>query len=124
MGLEQHWTWINNPLVTGLNLVEVSQYSLCILAFSLVFHTISLKPSHFSKIATFFLSLVALKLLVSFIRRLVAYSARIIVHRQIDRQTVKQTHRPNTVTLAAHARRGLIIILCGNEGCMFYEAGL
>ena len=44
MGLEQRWTWIHIPLVTfvqgalnGLNAVEVSQCSLCILAFSLVF---------------------------------------------------------------------------------------
>ena len=43
-----------------------------------------------------FLALVALKLLVSLISRLV------------DRQTDKQIHRPSTVNLAAHARRGLI----------------
>ena len=49
-------------------------------------------------------ALVALKLLVSLISRLVACSARIVV----DRQTDKQTHRPTTVTLAAHARRGLM----------------
>ena len=57
-----------------------------------------------------FLALVALKLLVSLISRLVACSARIVVHRQTDRQTDRQTHRTTTVTLAAHARRGLIII--------------
>ena len=51
-----------------------------------------------------FLALVALKLLVSLISRLVACSARIVVDRQ--------THRTTTVTLAAHARRGLIITLC------------
>ena len=50
-----------------------------------------------------FHALVALKLLVSLISRLVACSARIVV----DRQTNKQTHGPTTVTLAAHARRGL-----------------
>ena len=49
-------------------------------------------------------SLVALKLLVSLIGRLVACSARIV----IDKQTDKQTHRPNTVTLAAHVCRGLM----------------
>ena len=54
-----------------------------------------------------FLALVALKLLVSLISRLVACSARIV----IDRQTDKQTHRTTTVTLAAHARRGLITII-------------
>ena len=47
-----------------------------------------------------FPALVALKLLVSLISRLVAGSARIVVDRQ--------THRPSTVTLAAHVRRGLI----------------
>ena len=45
-----------------------------------------------------FLALVALKLLVSLISRLVACSARIVADRQ--------THRTTTVTLAAHARRG------------------
>ena len=47
----------------------------------------------------FFLALVALKLLVSLISRLVACSAGIVAD--------KQTHRTTTVTLAAHARRGL-----------------
>ena len=54
-----------------------------------------------------FLALVALKLLVSLISRLVACSARIVV----DRQTNRQTHRTTTVTLAAHARQGLKIIM-------------
>ena len=49
-----------------------------------------------------FHALVALKRLVSLLGRLVACSARIVV----DRQT--HTHRTTTVTLAAHARRGLI----------------
>ena len=48
----------------------------------------------------YFLAHVPLKLLVSLISRLVACSARIVVDRQ--------THRTTTVTLAAHARRGLI----------------
>ena len=51
-----------------------------------------------------FLALVALKLLVSLISRLVACSARIVAD--------KQTHRTTTVTLAAHARRGLISSIC------------
>ena len=51
-----------------------------------------------------FHSLVALKRLVSLISRLVACSARIVVERQTDRQT----RRPSTVTLAVHARRGLL----------------
>ena len=69
------------------------------------FHAISLERSRFSKIATFFRALVALKLLVSLISCLVVCSARIVV----DTQTNRQTHRPSTVTLAAHAHRGLII---------------
>ena len=48
---------------------------------------------------------VALKLLVSLISRLVACSARIVV----DRQTDGQMHRRTTVTLAEHARQGLIM---------------
>ena len=50
-----------------------------------------------------FLSLVALKRFVSLISRLVACSARIVV----DKQTDRQTHRPSTVTLAAHVHEGL-----------------
>ena len=72
-------------------------------------HAISLERSRFSKIPTlFFMPLhIALKLLVSLISRFVACSAGIVV----DRQTHRQTHRTTTVTLAAHARRGLIIII-------------
>ena len=51
-----------------------------------------------------FHALVALMLLVSLISRLVACSARIVV----DRQTDRHTDQLYTVTLAAHARRGLI----------------
>jgi len=36
--------------------------------------------------------------------------ARISGDRQTDRHTHTQTHKPSTVTLAAHARRGLIIV--------------
>ena len=48
-------------------------------------------------------------MLVSLISRLVACSPRIVVDRQ--------THRTTTVTLAAHARRGLMTALavCQNE---------
>ena len=56
-----------------------------------------------------FLALVTLKLLVSLISRLVACSARIVADKQTDRQTDRQTYRTTTVTLAAYARRGLII---------------
>ena len=50
-------------------------------------HAISLERGRFSKIATInFLALIALKLLVSLISRLVAYSARIVVDRQTDTQ--------------------------------------
>ena len=72
----------------------------------------SLFSRHISRTQSFqqnrhiiFLALVALKLLVSLISRLVAYSPRIVVHTH----THTQTHRTTTVTLAAHARRGLII---------------
>ena len=76
------------------------------IGFLACFHAISLERSGFSKIGTlFFPALVALNLLVSLIRRLVACSARIVA----DKQTDRQTHRTTTVTLAAHARRGLII---------------
>ena len=68
----------------------------------------SLFSRHISRTQSFqknrhivFLALVALKLLVSLISRLVACSPRIVVD--------TQTHRTTTVTLAAHARRGLIM---------------
>ena len=35
-----------------------------------------------------------------------------ITDRQTDRQTDRRTHTTTTVTLAAHARRGLIISMC------------
>ena len=59
------------------------------IGFFACFHAISLERSRFSKIATlFFYVLVALKLLVSFISRLVACGARIVVDRQTDTQTL------------------------------------
>ena len=68
------------------------------------FHAISLERSRF----IIFHALVALKLLVSLISSPVACSPRIVVDNQTDRQTDRQTHRQSTVTLAAHARGGLI----------------
>ena len=58
------------------------------ISFFACFHAISPERSGFSKIATFFSC------------PCVACSARIVAD--------KQTHRTTTVTLAAHARRGLI----------------
>ena len=61
------------------------------IGFFACFHAISLERSRFSKIATLiFLPLVALKLLVSLISRLVACSARVVVDRQTDRHTDTQ----------------------------------
>ena len=72
----------------------------------------SLFSRHISRTQSFqqnrhitFLALVALKLLVSLISRLVACSPRIVVDTQIHTQTHTQTHRTTTVTLAAHALR-------------------
>ena len=76
------------------------------IGFFACFHAISLAQSFQLNVHIVFLALVALKLLVSLISRLVTCSARIVV----DRQTDQQTHRTTTVTLAAHARRRLIIL--------------
>ena len=73
---------------------------ICILALSLVFTPYLSNAVISAKSAIIFHALVALKLLVSLISRLVACSARIVVDRQ--------TNRPTTVTLAVHACRGLI----------------
>ena len=79
------------------------------IGFLACFHAISLERSCFSENCHVnFLALVALKLLVSLMSRLVACSPRIVVDRQTDKQTNRQTHRTTTVTLAAHARRGLM----------------
>ena len=51
----------------------------------------------------------ALNPLVSLFGRLVARSARISGTGQTDGRTDGRTDRPSTVTLVAHARRGLII---------------
>ena len=53
----------------------------------------------------------ALNPLVSLFGRLVARSGRKCGNRQTDGQIDGQTYRPSTVTLAAHARRGLIRLL-------------
>ena len=84
----------------------------------LIMHIIwlfSLFSRHISRTQSFqqnrqfnFRALVALKMLVSLISRLVACSPRIVVDKQTNRQTDGHTHRTTTVTLAAHARRGLI----------------
>ena len=50
----------------------------------------------------------ALNPLPSLIGRLVARSGRKRGNRQTDRQTDRQNDKTTTVTLAAHARRGLI----------------
>ena len=93
------------PAQNRLNTVEVSQCSLCILAFSLVFTPYLSNAVVSAKSPFYFHALVALKMLVSLISRLVACSPRIVV----DKQT--HTHKTTTVTLAAHARPGLIITL-------------
>ena len=78
------------------------------ISFFACFQAISPERSGFSNIVIY-LALVALKLLVSLITRLVACSARIVA----DKQTNKHTET-TTVTLAAHVRRGLIIRLSSN----------
>ena len=64
---------------------------ICILALSLVFTPYLLNAVVSAKSPHFFHALVALKLLVSLISRLVACSARIVVDKQTDRQTDRQT---------------------------------
>ena len=51
----------------------------------------------------------ALNPLLSLIGRLVARSGRKRGNRQTDRQTDRQNDKTTTITLAAHARRGLIM---------------
>ena len=51
-----------------------------------------------------------LNMMVSFIILLIARTARIACpDRQTERQKDRQNDKPSTVTIAAHARRGLII---------------
>ena len=70
-----------------------------ILAFSLFF------TPYLQNRRVIFHALVALKLLVSLISRLVAWSVQIVVDRQTNRQTNRHRTTTCTVTLAAHARR-------------------
>ena len=72
------------------NLVEVSQCSLCNWLFSLFSRHISRTQSFQQNRHIIFPALVALKLLVSLISRLVACSARIDADKQTDRQTDTQ----------------------------------
>ena len=69
------------------------------------FHGISRTQSFLENRLENFQVRVVLKPLVSLISHLIACSARI----SADTQTDRQTDKPTTVTLAAHARRGLII---------------
>ena len=68
------------------------------IGFLACFHAISLERSRFSKIARqfHFRALVALKMLVSLISRLVACSARIVVDRQTDRHTERLQCSPHS----------------------------
>ena len=71
--------------------------------------------SRFSQIGhIIFRALVALKMSVPFTCRFAACSSRIKV-----RQTDTQTDRPSTVTLTAHARRGLMNVWTG-LACSLY----
>ena len=88
--------------------VAVSPVQLCMFAFSLVFMAYS-RTQSFQENCLFILQdFVVLKPLVSLIGHLVACSARISVDTHTQRQTDRQTDKPTTVTLAVHARRGLI----------------
>ena len=64
------------------------------------------RTQSFQENRPFFLARVVLKPLVLLIGRLVACSSRI----SVDRQAHRETDKPTTVTLAAHACRGVIII--------------
>ena len=70
----------------GLNAVEVSQCSLCILAFHLFSRHISRMQSFQQNRQFKFHALVVLKILVSLISRLVACSPRIVVDKQTHTQ--------------------------------------
>ena len=88
-----------------VNQVEVRQHDCAYCFFFCLFHAIFPERSRFRKNDHFyFQAVVVLKLLVSLMGHLVACSARIAG----DKRTDKHTHRPSTVTLAAHARQGLI----------------
>ena len=78
-----------------------------ILACSLGFHAITFECSTYENHHLKNQASVVLNPLVSLFGRLVARSGRKHGNRQTDRQTDKRNDRPSTVTLAAHARRGL-----------------
>ena len=86
------------------------------IGFSLVFTPCLSNAVVSAKCPRYFHSLEALKRLISLISRLVACSARIVV----DKLTDRQTHRPSTVTLAAHAHRGLMMCFTSNPDGLLY----
>ena len=57
-----------------------------------------------------------LNTMASFVILLIACTARIAC---ADRQTYRHTHETTTVTLAVHARRGLIIYCQSDYSCMY-----
>ena len=70
---------------------------------------------HLSRIHLFYFAThVTLKSLVFLVGRVIARDVRLEL---TDRQT--HTHRPSTVTLAAHARRGLITFCKALEHCAY-----
>ena len=71
------------------------------------FHTIFPESSRLGENA-FFHAFIILKLLVSLIGCPIACSATIAMDRQTDRHTHTHIHRPNTVTLAAHAHQWVL----------------
>ena len=79
------YAYSNGSTTTSHTQVEVSQCSLCILAFSLVFTPYLSDAVVLVKSPHYFHALVALKMLVSLISRLVACSPRIVVDKQTDR---------------------------------------
>ena len=66
----------------------------------------------------------ALNPLVSLIGRLVARSGRKRGNRQTDRQTDRQNDKTTTVTLAAHARRGLMNNIACNSDPTLYSVDI
>ena len=70
------------------------------IGFFACFHAISLERSCFSKISSFFFSCPCSTEDVD------------IAHKPPRSQTDRHTRRTTTVTLTAHARRGLIMLLC------------
>ena len=94
--------------LNGLNLVDRGMH----IGFFACFHAISPERSRFSKIATFFLPLVALKLLVSLMSRLLACSARIVADKQTNRQTDRHVHTQNDFHASGPLMHSAIIRKC------------